>query len=410
MESNPEPARPSAEASRFLVRLARAMHQYGTPVHQIEEGLELLARRLGIPAQFSAAPTSIIFSFGGLAEERTHLLRLEPGENDLGRLVRTADVARQVAHGELSPEAGTAALDAIASGPSRYGPLLSIAAFGLASAASARFLGGSLREVAAGGFIGLLLGVLATQAARQEWVRRLFLPLAATVAAILAAVLEHVAGPLALSIVTVAGIIILVPGLMVTTAITELANRHLVAGTARLAGAFVQFVILAFGVALGTRIVAVLLGVPVREPLAPSPFGWPDYAALLVAPVALTILLRAPLKDAPSILLTCLLGYAGSRYGAASLGPGLGVFLGSLTVGLAGTAYAALRHRPTAVVRVPGILLLVPGSIGFAGVTALMENRMASGMETLIRMVLIAVALSAGLLVASVVRPARIVD
>ena len=36
------------------------------------------------------------------------------------------------------------------------------------------------------------------------------------------------------------------------------------------------------------------------------------------------------------------------------------------------------RHRPAAVVLVPGILLLVPGSIGFRSLTALMEQLAAS--------------------------------
>jgi uncharacterized membrane protein YjjB (DUF3815 family) len=59
---------------------------------------------------------------------------------------------------------------------------------------------------------------------------------------------------------------------------------------------------------------------------------------------------------------------------------------------------------------VPGILLLVPGSVGFASLTALLDRNVVPGVETLFRTILMAVALAAGLLVASVVRPARIVD
>ena len=60
------------------------------------------------------------------------------------------------------------------------------------------------------------------------------------------------------SIATLAGLIVLVPGLTVTTAITELATSHLTAGTTRMAGAFMTFIAIGFGVALGYRIAAML--------------------------------------------------------------------------------------------------------------------------------------------------------
>ena len=46
-----------------------------------------------------------------------------------------------------------------------------------------------------------------------------------------------------------AGLIVLVPGLPLTTALTELATRHLAAGPARLSGALVLFLSIGFGTA-----------------------------------------------------------------------------------------------------------------------------------------------------------------
>src|SRR5207253_3126271 len=58
------------------------------------------------------------------------------------------------------------------------------------------------------------------------------------------------------SLVTVAALIILLPGMSLTTAMSELATRHLIAGTARLMSAVIVLLELVVGVALGERAAA----------------------------------------------------------------------------------------------------------------------------------------------------------
>src|SRR5690606_30564729 len=52
---------------------------------------------------------------------------------------------------------------------------------------------------------------------------------------------------------SLAGLVVLLPGLTFTIGLTELSTRHLASGTARLAGALVTFLGLGFGVALGSK-------------------------------------------------------------------------------------------------------------------------------------------------------------
>jgi uncharacterized membrane protein YjjB (DUF3815 family) len=58
-------------------------------------------------------------------------------------------------------------------------------------------------------------------------------------------------------------------------------------------------------------------------------------------------------------------------------------------------------------VLVPGILMLVPGSVGFRSLIALLERQALAGVETAFSTVLTAVALVAGLLIAGVLAPER---
>jgi uncharacterized membrane protein YjjB (DUF3815 family) len=56
-------------------------------------------------------------------------------------------------------------------------------------------------------------------------------------------------------------------------------------------------------------------------------------------------------------------------------------------------------------VLVPGILLLVPGSVGFRSLLSLLDRKAVVGLETGFSMLMTAVALAAGLLIASIVVP-----
>jgi uncharacterized membrane protein YjjB (DUF3815 family) len=89
------------------------------------------------------------------------------------------------------------------------------------------------------------------------------------------------------------------------------------------------------------------------------------------------------------------------------LGPELGVFVGAVTIGAAGNLYARLLNRPSAVTLIPGLLLLVPGSVGYGSFARFIERDVTTGLEAAFTMILIAVALVTGLLVSNVVVPPR---
>jgi uncharacterized membrane protein YjjB (DUF3815 family) len=229
---------------------------------------------------------------------------------------------------------------------------------------------------------------------------------AACCGAALAAVAAGAFPPVSAYVATLAGLIILVPGFSLTVAMIELASRHLMSGTARLAGAAFTFLAIGFGVALGTRIGEALAGGARPASLAALP-DWTLGAALVVAPLAFTVLLEARPREAPWFVAVGFLAFFGARLGTMLLGPELGTFVGALAVGAFSNAYSRFLDRPGPVIVVPGILLLVPGSIGFQSLSRFIERDTLIGVEAAFRMTLVAVALATGLLFANVVLPPR---
>lgn len=390
----------------FVLRLARALHEYGAPAHRLEQLISLISPRLGLEGRFFTTPTAILASFGPIEEQRTALMRVEPGGVHLEKLTQLDQVIDEVAGGRLSPEQGSARIDSIVHAPERYGTMLTVLCYGLASATAARFFGGGWREIAVSGAIGPTTGGLAWLAGRSAAVGRVFEPVAAIVAATLAALGARGMGALSVSITSIAGLIVLLPGLSLTTALTELATRHLISGTARLMAACGTFLAIGFGLAIGAQLgrlagVAVHAAPPHLLPL------WTQLAALAVAPLALTVLFRASPRDIGAILAVGVIAFGSARLGARALGPELGMCIAAFATGVAANLHSRFGRRPAAVTLLPAIILLVPGSLGIRSITSLFQRDVVSGVETVFSLILLALALAGGLLFANLAVPPR---
>jgi uncharacterized membrane protein YjjP (DUF1212 family) len=363
------------------------------------------SQRLGLAGhRFFSMPTQIMAAFGPEERQRTHLLRVEPGETNLGKLAALEELSRNVAHGRVSPEEGMAGIDRIVAAPSPYPPSLVTIAYGILSGAVCQFLGGGWREIVVATVLGLGLGLFAIYAANHARVSRVFEPLAAFFVSAAAIGLSRLVGPISVFLATLSGLIVLMPGLLLTTAITELATRHLASGTLRMSSAFMTLLGIVFGVALGTRLGAAVFGSPIGVAPGELP-AWAPIVAIVSAAACSVVILRADPRDALWIIAAGVLGVVAGRVGAVKLGLELGMFVAAFGVALASSAYERWRRRPAPVVLVPGILLLVPGSIGYRSMSSLLERNTVAGIDTAFTMVLTAVSLVAGLLIAGVVAP-----
>lgn len=390
----------------FVLRLGRSLHTSGYAAHRLEEALELTSDRLGLQAQFFSMPTSIMASFGPQDDQRTFLIRVEPGESNLGKLAQTDEVTREVLHGQLTPLEGSRRLETIELSPPPYPVWLTTIAFAVASGSSARFLGGGWHEMAAGLGIGLVIGLLSLVTSRVSGLNRVFEPVAALAASLLAATVAWAGFPISVFIATLAGVIVLIPGLMLTTAMTEISTRHLASGTSRLMGAIVLLLGITFGIALGSKMAVLALGRISSTRITPLP-EWTLFVAVVISALAFIVLLKAERRDAPWIVAAGALAIVGARFGGDTLGPELGAFVGALAVGVGANWYARLTNRSSQIVLVPGLLMLVPGSIGLRSLTSLLDKDVIVGVEGAFRMVLVAVSLVAGILIAQIVSPKR---
>ncbi|MCC6163752.1 MAG: threonine/serine exporter family protein [Acidobacteria bacterium] len=401
------PAVTDDAAVGFVLRLGRALHVYGLSADALEHALLAMCERLGLEAAFFTTPTSIFAAFGAQERQRTHLIRVYPGDVDLGKLARLDAVAREVEAGQVSVLEGSARIDAIMAMPAISKPIVRILAYGVSSAAICRVLAGGLNEVIVAGVAGLLTGAISLASRRLPHGTHVFELVAAFAVSLLVHCVASTSGiRLSIPTATLGGVVALLPGLTVTVAMTELARRHLAAGTARLSGAFLVFIAIAFGVAVGGEVAKLVVG-EVRS-LAPRRLPeWSLTLALGVAPLAFGVLLRARLRDFPWLWLSSAIGYTTVRLAALSFAPAIAASVGAFVVGVLANLYDRRGYGPASVALVPGLLLLLPGSIGYRSLTSLLDQNVIVGVTAGFTMILTAVAIAGGLLMASVMVPTR---
>jgi uncharacterized membrane protein YjjP (DUF1212 family) len=390
----------------FVLALAKALHRYGTPAHRLEDSLGRVCTKLELEAEVVTTPTAIIMSFGRPTELRSRLLRVEGGELDMGKLAQVDALVDDVLEREVSPEAGTKKLDEILAGRSRFGHGISTFVHGVASGSMAVFFGGNIYDVMLAGGIGLTLGLLAQYMKRSTDQARVFELVGAAVGAFAAGVVSSVTHTFTPSLVTIAALIVLLPGLSLTVAMNELATRNMIAGTARLMSAVIVLLELVIGVALGDRIAHALVEVHQATPLRLP--EWANWVALGASSISVAIVVQAQVRAFGWIVAGCVVGYLGTRLGTLWLDSQLGVLVGAFALGLLSNVYARLLDRPAQVVSVPAMLLLVPGGMGFRGMASLLDRDTLTGVDTLFAMLIVAMAIAAGLLVATaLVSPQR---
>jgi uncharacterized membrane protein YjjB (DUF3815 family) len=147
--------------------------------------------------------------------------------------------------------------------------------------------------------------------------------------------------------------------------------------------------------------------VPHVRALRPQP-DWVEWVSLALAAYAFAVLFRAARRDYPLVMASAIAGYLVSRLAGGAWGSPAGIFLSALAMTAAGNGYARWIKRPGALVRVPGIIMLVPGSASLRGVMNLIQQQdVAAGQDAALTVMNILLALIAGLLFGNLLLPTR---
>jgi uncharacterized membrane protein YjjB (DUF3815 family) len=357
------------------------------------------ALALDLELQVNALPTSLVAAVGPPYAQRFVMLRLEPGIIDLRRLALLKVVNERILARSIAPAAALVEVERIASLGHALNPFLTVASYCLLSVGVSIVLGGREHENAASAAIGISCGLLAVLSRRIPAIDRLFEVLCALLATVIVTEYAVHVHPLIVYVPLVAGVVQTLPGFQLTTALHELAYRNFVAGTSRLGSVLMTLLSLGCGFALGIAIVG-----PQALHLTTMNHGpTPRYElvlAVLAVGCAIAVLENARLIDYPWVLASCAVAEVAYRLFAASPGYQVSTFGAAFVVGLLTSAGSRFARVPQSVLLIPGMLILVPGSLSYESILFVLQNESTDAAGIALNAVIASVEIVAGLLLA----------
>lgn len=397
-------------ARRFIVKLGKMLHKYGTPAFRLEAHLAEVASYLKVHASFISTPTSLTFVIWSdkHEDEYNHSARVQPGELDLGSVARTDELVSSLIAGERTLVEANERLDEIEKKVKFSHPLGMLCAYFISTGSFAVLMGAAVLDALAAGTIGVVMYFFVFWSQRSKRVLYMLEPAVALVSALLACAMAHyLALGINIPLVVLSSIIVFIPGLALAIGLAELSARHVVSGTARVMDAIMQLFKLYFGAFLGISLGFFLFKEIELMPINKLP-PWSLFVAVLMLCAALVPIFNIRLKHAPFAIACGFIGYFSTYWASKYLEFGLGTFVGAFAVGLFANLFSRLASVPATVVLMQGIIVLVPGSKTYIGLNSFISGQdfvqaEHIGQETFV----IFMSLVAGLIFANVVLPSR---
>lgn len=395
------------QALQMATEAGHILLENGAEISRVEETMEHIAGAYGVEDE------SFFVLSNGIIATGQHYARAEfipIRGTQLSRVAEVNQLSRDVvgADGRLMPvEELRSRLQAIRTAPGKpWWELIVGIALGVASFSI--LFGGSLTDAAATLACGLLLG--AFMAFVGPHLTRIFSNLLGglvggllCIGAVEMGFGEHLPNMI------IGTIIALVPGVPFTNGIRDLANEDYIAGTTRLTDAFLAFLCIALGVAVGFIVDGlfsggiIALGAPATDAVTAH---WAiQLAAALVGTVGFSALFGAPRRYYIECGLVGMIGWGVYLVllRMAHFSPAGAAFFGALAVAAVSDMLSVVRRCPATVFLICGIIPLVPGGGIFWTAYYLVSDQLARAAATGFVALKVTIAIAGGIIVAGVI-------
>ena len=232
----------------LLLECATALTECGCPTTRTEVLLTQLGKSLGYTVEASALPTSVSLSIRRGSERTLEMTRVRQWELDLNRLNLISELVDKIKSRGLTVTEARERLNTVVRSSPPYSAVLTGLAGGISSMSVMYFNDGSPLEISLSWCIGAIVSMLNRHVFVGDVSRYLgdFLLSCITtfIALSVGLIFESIRVPMLIG----SGMFVLVPGLVLVNAVHEIAQKNLVAGSARFFEAIVIALSLAFGV------------------------------------------------------------------------------------------------------------------------------------------------------------------
>ena len=397
------------DACKFIIKLGKTAHGYGPNAIRLESYLSRVTRALGYSGVFRSTPTQMTFALSQNKDpwQRMHLATLPGTGLELARLGRIGELVDGVVAGQVTVSQATALLDEINKTPHPWGRIATAVSYAFVGSGFAVILSGGWWDIFFSALFSLVVYAMVLLAGRFGAPAAEWLPLySAFAAGFLTAATKVVVPDINGVLVTLSAILVLIPGYAISVGVVELVGGSVVSGTVNLMNGLVYLVKQFAGAWTGVGMVKFCFSIPTAAGSPVSSHWLWLFMPMLI--IGLCVIFQTDPKDFFWAVFGCAVAYGGILLGSAMAGGNLGNLFGTIIAVVFANLWSRQSGRPTSIVLLPAVILLVSGSIGFRGLAAVAAGQVATGEQQFIQMCVVALTIAAGLLVGNtIVRPGR---
>ncbi|KAL0480128.1 10 TM domain-containing transmembrane protein [Acrasis kona] len=415
----------------FIVDFGYAMGIFNTPAHRIEQNLMVVSNYYGVLGSFFVTPTGTWFNFGNIfdaaqddiesgsykANERySSFVRTYGSTTDMKKLMDLDRLVDKIAIGELqSAKDARKQIKNILKEPSLFqSPFWTILYTAVRAASFAVVLDGTWGEIIAACIGGLLVGViLSVLQSKIPLLVKISTGLCAFVCGMIAIAMKYTLDKLQtgvfvdVSLTALSGVVVLFPGMKLTTGIDELIAGHVQSGTFRIVNSLVTVIGVGFGLLLATTIDEKISGS--NESLQYDRQKLPDWMKIICLPPTIILIIisfKVPRywTSYLFVALACSAGYFGDMYWTRlKLSKQVAGVINACLIGFIANLYSFFSLRPSTVVSSCAIFMLVPGYASTNSINLLLQGNVETFVTTLFSAVLSAASLVIGMVISEMI-------
>ena len=399
---------PFEDAWRFIIKVGVAAHRYGSTATRLESFLVGLSKSFGYQGVFRSTPSEIVFALreGPESPQRVEVIATPAPDVNLDKLARLGDLLNECNGGTMSLTEASTRIDMIEQVPPPWGRFASMLGYALTGLGLAPLLGGGWFDTLFATLFSMLVYGVVLLSGRIGAFATMWLPLSsAFVVGVLATVVKLWVPELNLVLVILSAVAIILPGYTISLGAGELVTQHIVSGAANLMSGLVCLVKQIAGGWLGIVTASVVVSGTAVGATTPVDQVWVQLLFPLLL-VGLSLAFQTSRRDLPWAVLVSGIAYLGIMAGSSMLDANLGNLFGTIIAVVIANLWSRQTGRPTSIVLIPAIVMLVSGTIGFRGLASMAGGDLLVGAQQFLQMFVVAMTILAGIVVGhTIIRP-----
>jgi len=407
MKSYPSGHSTDREILSFQMSFARHYLNSGGPTSRLEDNLIKIGAHFGRETEVFATPTGVFVTLNDPRsndDPTTALTRIRETGTNLGQLCTLENVLSDLQGGRLTLPAAASALSSHLLSESRYSSAQTAAAALIAGFVASFVIYQRTGTAIVSGLITSLVWLLINKGLKRQTTNPIFSDFTGAFVTLLLAALAHAyISPISIEAYAIGGIVLLVPGLALTTAISELAEQNLVSGTAKLMQATMALLALGLAYLLFQQIAETMELKNVLQPMA----GKKTTQIVSVLGVILNVSCFGVIFKVPPRMLvwSTITGVVAwvvldrmRTTGAAAAAP----YVASVVAGMVSLGFGRIFRLPSQVFSVPGIVAMLPGMLALSSFRYFAAGDQDTGLAFTFQVAVTAVSIVFGLMSARV--------